>query len=648
MPHTTTEYSIKTLLDMAEEKRLIVPDFQRPFKWKAANVKKLCESLFLQIPFGTSLLLKANTVAFNYRLIDELDMSSVLDDTTEDGDDSENDEEDDEIPENNPHNEEVIGENQRQELFYILDGQQRITSLHKIFRKDLMPDDNEIDGSLGGLRFFLNLELFNYPLARNLGTNSDIIVAKKWNEVLKQLRQLHPNLERPSSEQFFEYCIEQGLYPITRAILTQGINLTNVFLNKMAIKLAMQSIITPDELIQKLPEFQDQVTRWFDKNVQPMFSYISDYRFSALVLENVSLETLTAIFETINTTGMKLSLYDLLVSKLGTFQEANKNTTLPKLITKYVDESHLRSFDEMPRLGGLLSQQSPKVFVLETKRRSPENLHTISLKQSDILKDEYREYFRSIAPDVARGLNKSIDFHFTSLYVFMEKYLPVKDTIAILASLKQIPGISIEKLTAIYWYIVFFVRFDQSTNRILEKIYEDSLPALISNDFKVFSEKLDEFPEFQQFLTSSNKTSFAKALLTYVHSNSTYDWYGCELNNASLEFEDHHIFPSAWLRSNCLRNDVSENRRKLLFNSVLNKLRVSKKANRTALAQAPYQYLVSNDSFSTQSYRRLLLPDSFRNANESPTNSDEFEALLNERYVLVKTHVQNYLRTAFT
>lgn len=646
MPHTTTEYPIRSLLEMAEDKRLVVPDFQRPFKWKAANVKKLCESLFLRIPFGTSLLLKANTVTFQYRAIDELDISPVLDDTNEDIDDS-NDLEEEYVNDEFEDVEDV--QNQAGlELFFILDGQQRITSLHKIFRADLMPDEKELDGLLGGLRFFLNLELFDFPLGQNLGTNSDIIVAKKWDEIVRQISQRNPNSDTINRDTYLDYCIDQGLFPITRAILNQGINLSHDFLNKMAIKLALRSQVAPQELFEKLPQYQRDVTDWFDTKIQPMFTYISDYRFSALVLENVSLETLTAIFETINTTGMKLSLYDLLVSKLGTFSEGNEKTTLPKLLRKYVDESYLDIFDESSRrLGGLLSQQSPKVFVLETKRLAPERLGLIQLKQSDILKDEYREYFREIAPSVAKGLNNSIDFHYRSLYVFLEKYIPVKDTISILASLKQIPNVSIQKLTAIYWYIVFFIRFDQSTNRILEKIYEDSLPALLSNDFSIFSEKLDEFPEFQQFLTSSNKTSFSKALLTYVHSNSSKDWSGNELNRADLVFEDHHIFPSAWLRDNCLRN-VSENRRKLLFNSVLNKLRVSKSANRSARAQAPYQYLVTTAEFSTQSYRRLLLPDSFREDSQSPRDSDQFEALLEERYLLIRDNVQAYLREAFS
>ena len=49
------------------------------------------------------------------------------------------------------------------EIDFILDGQQRITSIYKLFPQTLVPTDRELDSRFKGLRFFLSLERLGIP-----------------------------------------------------------------------------------------------------------------------------------------------------------------------------------------------------------------------------------------------------------------------------------------------------------------------------------------------------------------------------------------------------------------------------------------------------------------------------------------------------
>ena len=107
----TTSYSLDELLRQIREKNLTIPQFQRKFIWRESQVKLLVDSISRSYPIGSLLLLnKKPDLALASRSIEA------------------------EIREELPYTEEVDSSAPRStEESYILDGQQRTTSIARVF-----------------------------------------------------------------------------------------------------------------------------------------------------------------------------------------------------------------------------------------------------------------------------------------------------------------------------------------------------------------------------------------------------------------------------------------------------------------------------------------------------------------------------------
>jgi hypothetical protein len=100
----------------------------------------------------------------------------------------------------------------------------------------------------------------------------------------------------------------------------------------------------------------DRWADWFTSNFQ---ATLNSKSLTCLILGNDKPEGLARIFETINSTGLNLSVFDLLVARLGTWKSAGENTNLRKLVLSHVDKPLLQKFDDPRSLGGTASQQVP-------------------------------------------------------------------------------------------------------------------------------------------------------------------------------------------------------------------------------------------------------------------------------------------------
>ena len=113
-------YSIATFVDLlkeAEEHQIVVPNFQRGFEWdRKTKQKGLASSAICQLPIGAMVLYQGSPDAFDHRLLCE--SKSI--------------------------------HSSKQELLYLLDGQQRLSTLRSIF-SDLFHDYVSWEQTLEGL-----------------------------------------------------------------------------------------------------------------------------------------------------------------------------------------------------------------------------------------------------------------------------------------------------------------------------------------------------------------------------------------------------------------------------------------------------------------------------------------------------------------
>lgn len=227
MDFQQVQYSIDVLIQRVRTGRLALPDFQRDFVWNPSRVVELIDSVSRQWPIG-SLLLLSGPQPFAIRAIDS--GPNVVDETLD---------------------------------LYILDGQQRVTSLYHAVA---------------------NVSEFCYYIDFNaLAQDSDEYIS--W-ERRKVFEKNYPTIEARAKSKL--------------ALIKDVWDLENFYawLNQLESDSIRSQCVSLRE--EKLPGLHAKV-----------------YKIMAIVLDqSIQLEALARIFETLNRTGVALNAFDLMVATL--------------------------------------------------------------------------------------------------------------------------------------------------------------------------------------------------------------------------------------------------------------------------------------------------------------------------------------------
>lgn len=632
----THNYLLKELLKKSDLKTLVIPDFQRGFKWKASDVRKLLESLLLDYPIGAALLWETDSDELSYRLIENLDF---------DGQDN-NDE--DEILN-------IEASEKKEKILYILDGQQRITSIYNIFPKTLAPTRKEKNARLRGLRFFIDLKKLGLPghyedwitkekvdltAFYSFDDITKSIIAYDYTAMRRALRTIRDTVPQDLSDaDIRELSMNKLILPLTRdflegspAILSRIIrNATQKYEYLLIDKHGYDKENAKNKAEENILSWQDWFVRTFQIN-------LTNNILACIILSNEKPEGLSRIFETINSTGLDLTVFDLLVARMSGWD----NTTLRKIVKKECSKKNLELFDDPKSLGGTATQQLPRIFILVNSGKS--------LKKSEILGTGVQE-FRNIAYKCCKGLNEGLGLLNQRFGVYNARFLPFKDAITLAGAFSS-NAIDLEDnlktkyldiFEAYYWSVVFTEDLDRDTNSVTKRIHDELLKTMSDDKEADFIlEKINSFPSFDElFIESSPSSMLYKGVLTFILSNSTKDWAGNDIKS-QVNLEDHHIYPKDWIRNNIIPS--TDAGYKNYSNSILNKVLVSKEANNLgAGAQAPYLYLTSDD-YLENDRKNLCIPNNFTLNTEIPTTRYEYKEMLKLRYDLINDSVQKHIK----
>lgn len=240
----TTSYSLSSLLDAVQAGRLTIPRFQRQFIWKEADVRRLVDSIARSYPVGSLLLLEKNPelqlasrrIEAELREADDLDAADPSAGIDADS--------------------------------YILDGQQRITSLARVFMN-------------AGLKVAYYFDL-------------KAILEEFGSESLEWIR--------------------------TRRRKTRPDRLEGNRLLRADIVLDQKKAsVYVTEYIENSPDFADydRHRKWEAvADINGIFEIMRRYEIPVVTLEqNRGIEAICRVFETINSTGTRLSTFDLAVAR---------------------------------------------------------------------------------------------------------------------------------------------------------------------------------------------------------------------------------------------------------------------------------------------------------------------------------------------
>jgi hypothetical protein len=546
------------LVEQAYEGKICLPNFQRDFVWTREEVADLVRSIVRGYFIGSLLLLDCDP---NNPPFAPIALRGA------------------EPPQRDP----------RPELL-VLDGQQRLSSL--IYA--LTAPDLSLKDSSQRRWFFVNLDvLMSEP-------DSDDVVFDRAKRELRGLDSV-------------ETQYEQRILPCTVLLSQQSF-----FQWRDGFEDWLRRT-TPDGLERYRAEWRE-----------PWTSAVTAFQtFEAPLVElprvddddSESIGRVCAIFEKLNSTGVDLSVYDLLTARLyrhgirlhDLWDEAT--TTHERLRTWSEGKADTHKFGVLVlRTLALLRGLDPKPRIL-----------------IDLSPAGFDDDWRRAAAAIERALELLTLVGRDGFGVFAEKWLPGFGLIPILAALRtEIDDRNLgdqerAQLRRWYWSNVFMERYSSAVESKSRKDY-----------LEMTRHWFEDGPEPEMFREARNwiggagfrvrdSASYASSLYSGIFCllalSNARDWRRGE-DIRLQELQDHHIFPRAYLK----RHDIVN---KTKVNSIANRTLISNETNGRISDKAPADYLSDQDVFPSGDRDDLLGPH-FIDSTTTPILDAAVEDLAND------------------
>lgn len=355
---------------------------------------------------------------------------------------------------------------------------------------------------------------------------------------------------------------------------------------------------------ENLPVYKDQ---WRPRWTEAVHGFQS---FEAPVVElpiikeddDDEIGRVCAIFEKLNSTGVELSVYDLLTARLyphkvdlhGLWDEAvEQHPRLARWSNGSADHH---------KFGVLVLRVVALLRDVEPKPRKLINLHA---KQFD-------EDWRRAAAAMDRALELVEKVGPDGFGSFEEKWLPYYGLLPVLAALRSVvedrklgehPRADLRRW---YWCNVFLERYSSSVEAKSRRDYTELVRYWTEGGPEpfVFGEARRQVGAAGSIRESA---SYASAVYSGVFCllalNGARDWkFGEAIELQQLE--DHHVFPQAYLT----KRGLDSKKDKVAINTICNRTLISSTTNGTIKAKAPADYLDDPGVFPGGAAPELLGP----------------------------------------
>jgi hypothetical protein len=372
--------------------------------------------------------------------------------------------------------------------------------------------------------------------------------------------------------------------------------------------------------VTEILELQSRLNKLYEQWVRP----IEEYEFPMVTLnEETSGEAVCTIFETLNRTGVKLSVFDLLTARFWS-QELNLRQLWDDAKR---DDEVLDDYDIDPyyilQIVGLLEPGTDKLGQL----RAP------SIKRSAILQMNVSQA-RAGWGIAVRGLAEVLVMLRDDCGVLAPGLIPYTTILipmaAVWASQRTVKGAdegaNRVKLVRWFWCSVFGQRYENAPNSQAEKDFGELLrwmkggeePESVA-EFSIDGLKLRE--------TRPKQRAVYRGTMSLILQNGALDFHKRGrittqlLGDKKNPVDDHHVFPRAFLNE---RNEAAR-----LRDCILNRTYIDRKTNQRLSKRAPSDYFGEirskhGKSETTELLRSHLLP-------LTPLLADDFNAFLKAR-----------------
>ena len=484
-----TDKGITTYLDELKNHDYQIPTFQRDVVWEKENVKKLWDSIYKFYPLGSILVWKTKTKLQNHR---EIGGHKIAD------------------------------ANGKTEFLYLLDGQQRTTSLLTSLYGGRIAGRDNFDPSL-----YVDITIGNTDDTDDESYKKRFLY---WDEIDDKDGTFRRNTGRKKK-------FDEGL-----------------ILKLIDIKESYNDV--QRKVIQH-PEINLNFDHAYIEELGRMKQVLDNYRLSFIELKGIQVSEVCQIFERINQAGKPLDIFDIVVAK--TFRPETENDNgfyLRDLIEEFrsINNSRFLQIDDFDYL------QIVAILIRENIENS--GVHNITPRYLNDIKTEQIE---NIWADTKNAILKTFDFFENTLNLKGPQLIPYRYFYLTISN--------------------YFYKNDNPNYDFLKKYFwfqsfhnDDLLSntADINNHISLLnSEKFDNEIKFDRFLINkvtlrnasySSKGRISRAILALYSSKQPKDWKFTDRNVIADNFffstdkpNLHHIFPTNYISNNRENNKLDNN-----------------------------------------------------------------------------------------
>lgn len=474
--------------------------------------------------------------------------------------------------------------NGQKHTFLVLDGQQRLTSLYQAFY------------GVGEHRYYLNLK--------------KLLDGADFEEAIFHVR---ATTKWVKARESFDLQAKELTLPLS--VLKGG---AGGFLQWL---LQVTNPMPPDERTQML----DSLTRINEEWIKP----IDDYHFPVVTLSDTTEpDALCTIFETLNRTGVKLSVFELLTARFWP-QKIN--------LRDLWDEAR----GQHPTIDGF---EVDPYYLLQAialaSRKAP------SCKRSDVLNlapTDIEDWWGKVVQGLVAGLTILRD----DCKVMLPKWLPYQTMLAPLAAvlaragMPKTPeaGVYREKVKRWFWCAVFGQAYESSPNSQSAKDVGEIAAWLGGGPPPESVKELRFDPKVLRDVTPRQRSIYRGAICLILGSGTgARDFHTQAVITGNLMNEqgidDHHVFPDDFLRK---KKAVASARSR---DCVLNRTLIDRTTNQMISNRAPSEYLMDIRKTPGFPFDAVLASHCLPTGDASPLWGNDYEAFLAWRQLRLWQEIQ--------
>lgn len=556
-----TDKGITTYLDELKNHDYQIPTFQRDVVWERENVKKLWDSIYKFYPLGSILVWKTKIKLQNHR---EIGGHKIAD------------------------------ANGKTEFLYLLDGQQRTTSLLTSLYGGRIAGRENFDPSL-----YVDITIGNKDDTDDESYKKRFLY---WGEIDDKDGTFRRNTGRKKK-------FDEGL-----------------ILKLIDIKEKYNDI---QRKVIKHPEIDLNFDHPYIEELGRMKQVLDNYRLSFIELKGIQVSEVCQIFERINQAGKPLDIFDIVVAK--TFRpetENDKGFYLRDLIEEFrsINNSRFLQIDDFDYL------QIIAILIRENIENS--GVHNITPRYLNDIKTEQIE---NIWNDTKNAILKTFDFFENTLHLKGPQLIPYRYFYLTISNyFYQNDNPNYDFLKKYFWFNSFH------NDDLLSNTGD------INNHISFLnSERFDNDIKFDRFLLNkvtlrnasySSKGRISRAILALYSSKQPKDWKFTDRNVIADNFffstdkpNLHHIFPTNYI-SNHRENNKLDN------NSLMNIAYITQITNLEISDKNPLDYIKDYDK--NPDFKNVikthLLPEQILEWSSMPEMpSDALDKFIEERIDLI-------------